>query len=94
MSSSNTESPRPPTALFLRFGAILIIFGVVCAIMSNMWGHVVCATGIWLIFGMALFYEHAGRSGGDRWAVTASEKIASRPALARVHVPTTTPIVR
>jgi uncharacterized membrane protein YeiB len=32
MSSSNTESPRPPTALFLRFGAILIIFGVVCAI--------------------------------------------------------------
>jgi hypothetical protein len=62
--------------------------------MSNMWGHVVCATGIWLIFGMALFYEHAGRSGGDRWAVTASEKVASRPALARVHVPTTTPIVR
>ena len=32
MSSSNTESPRPPTALFLRIGAILIIFGVICAI--------------------------------------------------------------
>jgi hypothetical protein len=30
MSSSNTE--RPPTALFLRFGAILIICGVICAI--------------------------------------------------------------
>ena len=46
--------------------------------MSNMWGHVVCATGIWVIFGMALFYEHAGRSGGDRWAVHCIRK--DRPA--------------
>jgi hypothetical protein len=52
-----------------------------------------CATGIWLIFGMAIFHEHAGRSVGGRWTVTACEKSASRPALARVNVPTTTPIV-
>jgi hypothetical protein len=43
---------------------------------------------------MAVFYEHAGRSGGDRWVATASEKMPSRPTLARVNVPTTTPIVR
>ena len=34
--------------------------------MSNLWAHVVCATGIWLIFGIAMFHEHDHevKSGG------------------------------
>jgi hypothetical protein len=62
--------------------------------LSKILAHVVCATGIWLIFGMAVFYEHAGRSGGDRWVATASEKMPSRPTLARMNAPTTTAIMR
>ena len=64
------------------------------AIMSSLWAPVVCATGLWVIVIAAAHYEPAKRPAGEAWVVTASEKMPSRPALARAHMPYKTADVR
>jgi hypothetical protein len=54
--------------------------------MSSTSAALACATGLWVIVVAVTYYEPAKRSAGEAWVVTASEKIASRPALVRAHV--------
>ena len=55
--------------------------------MSSLWGAVVCATALWAIVIATAYFEPVKRPAGEAWVVTASEKMPSRPALVRAHVP-------
>jgi hypothetical protein len=44
---------------------------------------VVLATGIWVIFGMAITLEFSGSSQTNAWSIASSERMASRPVLVR-----------
>ena len=57
------------------------------AFMSGLWGAVVCATALWVIVIATAYFELVKRPAGEAWVVTASEKMPSRPALVRAHVP-------
>jgi hypothetical protein len=64
------------------------------AFMPNIWAAAVCAAGIWVIVIAAVNSEPVKRPVGEAWVVTASEKMASRPALVRAHVPFRTADIR
>ena len=46
----------------------------------------VAATVLWVVSVGAFLMETPKRPAGEAWVVTASEKIASRPALVRANV--------
>jgi hypothetical protein len=55
--------------------------------MPNTFAALVCATGLWVIAVYSAHYQPVKRPAGEAWVVTASDKMASRPALVRAHVP-------
>jgi hypothetical protein len=54
--------------------------------MSNIAAALICASALWAIFAVAALYEFPKRAPGEAWVVTASDEIATRPALVRANV--------
>jgi hypothetical protein len=59
--------------------------------MPNTVAAFVCATALWVMFGVAASYHLVKRPAGEPWVVTASEKKPSRLSLVRAQVPFQTP---
>jgi hypothetical protein len=53
---------------------------------SDVIAAAVAATVLWVVSVGAFLMETPKRPAGEAWVVTASEKIASRPALVRANV--------
>ena len=55
--------------------------------MSHLFAAALCATMLWAAFMFSAFTGGPVQRSGEAWTVTASDKIASRPALVRIAVP-------